>query len=234
MFLRLHKRSRYCSSATRTSCARVRTLVLAKSCCSVFLMVLSETSMRRRYFLVGQSLNQRAKHLHFPIRQGCPFVTVRKEDRIGAVRDRLLCDVRDDRGKLRRRPSLYVENHTSAVNDSPFPRWPRHCIDARNWGASSHRRAWCSSGQERRDGIAGQFSVPRRHQLDRGLIGEFDEAALIDGHDRRRTRFDQRLQSFPSFQGQAGGCAPVRQRTVRSRPAPASQKPNERLTDRVN
>src|SRR5260370_38760385 len=32
-------------------------------------------------------------------------------------------------------PSLYVENQMSAVKDSPLPRCPRHCIEARNCGA---------------------------------------------------------------------------------------------------
>ena len=41
-----YNNSRYCSSATRTNCARVRTLVLAKSCWRVFFTVLSETSTR--------------------------------------------------------------------------------------------------------------------------------------------------------------------------------------------
>ena len=57
--------------------------------------------------------------------------------------------------------------------------------------------------QERRDRIADQIAPSRNHQIDSSAIGQFDEAALIDGHNRRWTRLHQRLQPRLGFQAQA-------------------------------
>ena len=52
--LLVYRRSRYRSNATRTSWPRVRTSVLANSCCRVFLTALSEISMREAISLLAR------------------------------------------------------------------------------------------------------------------------------------------------------------------------------------
>ena len=110
---------RYCSSATRTSWLRVRTPVFLNSCCIEFLTALSDISILAAISLLAKpcttcrstpvSLSPSAGASRYSTAAGMPSASSSAASAMIAA-------------NLGVNPSLYVENQTLAVKDSPLPR----------------------------------------------------------------------------------------------------------------
>jgi hypothetical protein len=106
---------------------RVCTSVFANSCCSVFLTALSEISIREAISLFANpwtTSRSASSSRSLNGARSCWF------DAIGLGAEGWDCS------------SL-----TSAMIAASFG-GVRHCIDVLNYGRSSHRKAWCSSGRK--------------------------------------------------------------------------------------